>query len=384
MKPSILRLAALTIIAASSVGALALQPPAGQMPAAQHAVSDAGTFSVTFGGGPLEAYVVAVRKAAGDIPVNVSVADEVKMIQVPAVSLERVTPFLALQVLRQSNGATKEGVDVSPISDSSGGTLYLVRATPKAGPFPSPPGARGGDQGEGGLSRMVLSLTPLLMGTPESKQDETLGTILSAVEASLKLGRDANDAMPDVALHKESRLLMVLADKADQDTIREVFAQMLQSRTSPGGQWTTRTYDLLSIDATDAARAILTVFPETNSRMGQQQRISIKSPKQIEVAGPVDRVLQIEGIVNYADRPHQDSQELVQLRTRLDIQGSALEQQMRSARDRETEAQARLEKANSQIADLKGLIVTLQAQLETRERRIQELEAARKPESPKP
>lgn len=160
----------------------------------------AGTLSVDFKGGPLKDYVVSLRSAAKDLPVNIVVSGETDA-PVPPVTLKGVSVQAAV-VLLEHLEIPHYDVSVSAAPDGGAAPVFVVR-TRVVQPFARHDG--------GAPDLAVFSLRSLLQtapGTPDLPVTRTdASSLLTAVETALTMGGAGEKA--EMKFHPETGVLVV-------------------------------------------------------------------------------------------------------------------------------------------------------------------------------
>jgi hypothetical protein len=171
---------------------------------------DAQLISLNFRGGTVVEYVAAIRKAAGDI--NVVIAPEAAEIQMPAVSVKRVTVAAALDLLDgRSRDAHTRRVKLEvvhmPVYDTEEKQTYQVRAQ-----VSGRPSAR---------AASVWTAAVLL------DHDISSQALLSAVETAIEVV--GSTTKPDVRFHEDTGLLIASGDHDQLSAIEEVLDRLAEA-----------------------------------------------------------------------------------------------------------------------------------------------------------
>lgn len=163
---------------------------------------------VRFGGGTATKYIEAIRKAAGDI--NVLVAPEAVKIQMPPVTLSKVSVAAALNLLdgkeqRTPNQIVRVKVDMMPRHSALERETFQIRVDVRRD-RERVPGA------------YVWSVSSLL------DHDISSQALLSAVEMALDV--IDSDTPLDVRFHEDTGLLIAMGDLGQMETIDRVLDQL--------------------------------------------------------------------------------------------------------------------------------------------------------------
>lgn len=191
-------------------GALALQPAgadaghSGQPAEAQP--STPSLLSLTFNGGPIGDYILAVRKAAGRTPVNVVYKHNADRIGLPPLEISMVTLQTAVQMLEWVHDPMPTGseFDIERIAMDGGEPVFVlsVRAGFK-GPAMVPP------------TTSVFSIRSIIEAAPTDPADTPVtlspSVVLSALESILSVQAEDGAAAPVLKFHADSGLVVVKA-----------------------------------------------------------------------------------------------------------------------------------------------------------------------------
>ncbi len=174
------------------------------------------TISLDFRGGALEAYVKAVRDAAGAQPVNVVVSGEAD-IAVPAVSLNRASVMASVALLEHLVVQGHE-IEVSGTPDGGGEPVYIVRIR-KTSPL-----SAGNDPNRSYTDLAVFSLRSLLEtpGIPGARA--RADDLLTAMETALKMADDAPGA--EMKFHPESGVLVIRGTPAQTSAVQRLLSEV--------------------------------------------------------------------------------------------------------------------------------------------------------------
>jgi len=174
---------------------------------------------VSFPGGTATKYIEAIRKAAGDI--NVLIAQDVVKIQMPPVTLSKVSVAAALNLLdgkeqHTPNQIVRLKVDMMPRHSPNERETFQIRVDVRRD-RERVPGAH------------VWSVSSLL------DHDISSQALLSAVEMALDV--IDSDTPLDVRFHEDTGLLIAMGDLGQMETIDGVLEQLRRGvderRTKP-------------------------------------------------------------------------------------------------------------------------------------------------------
>lgn len=187
--------------------------------------------SVNFGGGTLEAYLVALQKAAGDKAVNVVVPAAAKKVVLPPIVLRDVTLYTALSAVRSAFEENSEHqFNVRPVGTEEDGTFAIeyMRVDRTSGQT-VPMGGGRVMQVPGPAKRLeVYSIRDLIDppagadGTPQAKV--AYESILSAVDAAM--GMFDEKEPPKLLFHKETGLLLVSGTKYQTEVVDNLIGRI--------------------------------------------------------------------------------------------------------------------------------------------------------------
>ena len=171
--------------------------------------------SLKFPGGTAVAYINAIRKAAGEL--NVVVAHEAGEIRMPPVSLNRVTPAAALDLLddrshREHDRRVELKVRVMPTYDVAEQPTYQIMAHVSGRPRT--------------IGAHVWTIAEILT------DDITAEGVLSAVEMALEIV--GSDTKLDIRFHEDTRLIIARGDQAQLEAIEEVIVRLNDAREESG------------------------------------------------------------------------------------------------------------------------------------------------------
>lgn len=197
---SLLATASLAVLTASAALAVG-----GQADDAPHLIS------LRFPGGTAVAYINAIRKAAGDL--NVVVASEAGEIRMPPVSLNRVTPAAAVDLLndrshREHDRRVELEVRVMPTYDVAEQPTYQIMAHVSGRPT--------------AIGAHVWTIAQILT------KDITAEGVLSAVEMALEIA--GSGTKPDIRFHEDTQLIIARGDQAQLEAIEEVIVRLNDAR----------------------------------------------------------------------------------------------------------------------------------------------------------
>jgi len=325
---------------------------------------EAKTFDVTFGGGTLEQYIEALRAASKDEPVNVMMAEDVRNVRIPKLSLKGVSVFTAIRALERIKGSSGGLVMVTEHRNEGNDVIYSVFAHGSG--VPQQPGGGSG-------SRLVLSLSNLVPADLDAaKREERLSVVLSAIEAALRLGRPEGAEAPAVALHKESGLLMVLGSAEDRQTVQSVLVELLEAQQG-SGSFQSRTIELTHASSADAIRAVRDVIPEADRGLGASLTLKAETPTTLSVKGRQSDILRAQGIISFIDRVRPAPAELVDMRQKLASREASFGDEIQSLQARSKYLQTVADELRVQLASTEPQLAAAKAREETLLREIADL-----------
>ncbi|CAG1008315.1 hypothetical protein PHYC_03549 [Phycisphaerales bacterium] len=222
-------LAALVLAAAGSMAAL---PPA--------ALAQTGSpteiterqpplITIDFKGGTVAEYVAALRKSAGEEPVNVVLSKEAADVPLSTISLRLVSLDNAVQAISPAAGLANGEFLIQRIKpmappNSNAAAVYSVDYIRRERVVQTVSGRIFGDP-----QIQVFSLKPLTEPSPEDggpTVTEHAETILTAIQTALDLDASTEAPRPDVKFHRESGLLIVRAIPAQLRAVEGCLERM--------------------------------------------------------------------------------------------------------------------------------------------------------------
>ncbi|MEO1279443.1 MAG: hypothetical protein AAFV77_10855 [Planctomycetota bacterium] len=303
--------------------------------------------SIKFDGGTLSDYVRELRKAAGDTPVNVLYPQEFGALRVPAIQLEQVGLYNALEVpaglsqhrLSLMPDGREASWDVDVQSRGVGAPVFVIEVW--ADDLHS---ERDEEEHEEEFDRFptVQSLAALISGEHALDADAVLSSIQIALEMA-----DQGDA--DLRFHEDTALLFARVTEQQHDAIDETVGRLMESasfmRNAHGRGQVGRFLNEMDVESIDQAKNMLLQAREMRGMIQDMQR---------EIAGQNDahrrQVVQME-------------EEVSVLRVELRQARSVIEDQQRSLSRLEAEA-ARLQ---AERAALRDQLEALENQLRPRQ-----------------
>lgn len=322
------------------------------------------TFSVSFSGGTLEQYVKALREAATE-PVNVSLSQELTKLPVPAAELQQVTSFTAMKTLENLSFPNGQRLSVEVLQDEGSKPVYAIAFQIRPNLHP----VMASDRSE----RMIQSIANLVgKENGEAASKERLDTVLSAVEAALRLGRPSEIPMPDVAIHSESNLLMVMGSQEDRLTVQSVLQQMAATSMVGEGSASSRDFDLVSISAAEAQRAVREMLAGGQVIGGQGVHVKIESEKKLRVTAARSPMLRVEGLIAYLDQERGTPPKEVELRSRLELREAMVNEQLDGMRRQLAQQDALAQQVKSSLNEREQQLASAQAKLDAVVRELME------------
>ncbi|MGD1915228.1 MAG: hypothetical protein ACFCBV_03455 [Phycisphaerales bacterium] len=303
--------------------------------------------SIKFDGGTLSDYVRELRKAAGDTPVNILYPQEFGALRVPAIQLEQVGLYDALEVpaglsqhrLSLLPDGREASWDVDVQSRGSGAPVFVIEVW--ADDLHS---ERDEEEHEEEFDRFptVQSLAALISGEHALDADAVLSSIQIALEMA-----DQGDA--DLRFHEDTALLFARVTMQQHDAIEETVGRLMESasfmRNAHSRGQVGRFLNEMEVESIDQAKDMLLQAREMRGMIQDMQR---------EIAGQNDahrrQVVQME-------------EEVSVLRVELRQARSVIEDQQRSLSRLEAEA-ARLQ---AERAALRDQLEALENQLRPRQ-----------------
>ncbi len=172
------------------------------------AVSGDNLIDLRFGGGTAAQYIAAIREAAGDL--NILVAPEAADVQMPPVSLKRVSVAAAIRLLEDKSNETPDRrvwliVTELPLYAQGEQQTYQVSAQIRSHRKRIP-------------DAYVWTVSNLLGNDLSSK------AVLSAVEMALDVVN--SKTAPDVRFHEDTGLLIATGDVSQMETIDGVLSRL--------------------------------------------------------------------------------------------------------------------------------------------------------------
>lgn len=179
-----------------------------------------------FGGGSLEAFVRALRKAAGDSPVNIVYGPEAAGIPVPPIDLQHVDAFMALRSVSQASSSlvTRDPQlvpfiwNVDRIS-GDGTPVYTIQVHELSRGRASGPGSVPAAQ----LHTAVHSITELTTGSGAMSADD----VLSAIQAALAI--EGADDETKIRFHEETGLIFARVTDDQGGVIEQTLVNLRRS-----------------------------------------------------------------------------------------------------------------------------------------------------------
>lgn len=170
--------------------------------------------TIDFKGGTVAEYVAALRKAAGEEPVNVVLSKEAADVALTGISLRMVSLDNAVQAIEPAAGSIDGAFSIRRIkplvaTNSGASAVYAVDYQKRFRPIQP-----GTDRPVGDPEIQVFSLKPLIEPSPEdgpARVTENAETVLTAIQTALDLETSPNVPRADVKYHRESGLLIVRA-----------------------------------------------------------------------------------------------------------------------------------------------------------------------------
>lgn len=325
---------------------------------------EAKTFDVTFGGGTLEQYIETLRAASKDEPVNVMLSEDVREVRIPRLNLKGVSVFTAVGALERINVNGGGFLQVTDFRNEGNDVIYSIRAN-KSGVVQQPGGTPG--------SRLVVSVSNLVPNDLDAaKREERLTVILSAMESALRLGRTGDADEPNIALHKESGLLMVLGSQEDRQTVVSVLNEM-QSTWRGVDPQRDKTIDVTAASAQEVARAIREAIPESDRNGVRNLYVLVESPTRLVLKGAQSDILRAQGIVAYVDRARVEPTEVLQMRDKLASREKMFQEELAMFRGRQSALEAQADDLRSRIAGTEPQLAAAKAREETLLREISDL-----------
>ncbi|MGD9690474.1 MAG: secretin N-terminal domain-containing protein [Phycisphaerales bacterium] len=281
------------------------------------------TISLDFAGGTVEEYFAAVRRAAGETPVNVSFAGGVEQVQLPTVSFRGVQLETAIRTAAELH---EPGPEVR---------MYVREVTPEVRGFPLPRvgtplfvvGLESLKQRE--RESRVISLNGVIARGPEAMPAEV---VLTAIEAALR-----NDgAGVDMKFHKDSGLLFVSGTDRQCDLAERVVGQLLNDADPLRGRSAkpeTEQFALAHADPGTIIDALRLAFPTRPDQPPDVRFEPVPSTNSVVVSAPPRLLIAVRALIRYADvRP--------ELNPMIAAERVARAEAMRRAEAAEREAEA--------------------------------------------
>lgn len=222
-------IAALALAASSSFG----QPPRVATPpmrqpllearAAAQLSPDGPVISIAFPGGPVSAYVAALRAAAAPAPANIAVSEEAAAVRLPLIELNDVPILSALRVV-EAVGPQQPGRQWlvrafhTTTPEGPAAPAYTISVTPTG---PTPPGPVAPPQ--------MLRTLPMREVLGDGPGAVSIETALTAVETALSMITDPASKF-DLKFHGESGLLFVHGSPQHVEAASSVLGQLRDTR----------------------------------------------------------------------------------------------------------------------------------------------------------
>lgn len=236
--------------------------------------------TVEFAGGTARQFVDAVRKAAGEARVNVIMPKEAESVTLPAISLNNVGVFTALQALEYAAG-TQSGNEFGVNTIGSSTEPSRTFAIKYASHYPAPGMMQAQMQGTPPPRQetRVFSIRELVEAPAglEANPDASASTetVLNALRTATQLDVDAKQPAPELMLHKESMLLLIRATQEQQRTIESVLQQLRYSVDSRRGK---------AIEELRRQKAIVLEQAEMRAQQDQNEIQMAKSRDRLAVS----------------------------------------------------------------------------------------------------
>lgn len=242
------------------------------------------SISVDFKGGTAKEFVDAVRSAAGADKVNVIMPREAETVALPAISLNNVGVYTALQAMEFASGSNN-GVrfSVSLLGPTEPSRTFAVGQITSFQPGTVGPAGLAGSRQE----TRVFSLRELVE-LPAGQGGEgalTSETIINAVRSATQLDSSTGQSAPEIMFHKDSLLLLVRASGEQLRTIEAVLGQLRQSVEARRAQ---------AVEGMRRQQAFAMEQTELRGQMTQAE-IQVAQAKQrmVDVQGKLDRFKQM-------------------------------------------------------------------------------------------
>lgn len=230
-RPGLTPLAALALSGAAVFGPVAGSGLAQDAPVTitgRQQPSQQRTFGVSFDGGSIREYVAALRKAAGDIPVNVLISGDEEALELPEIVLEKVTVENAINALNfVRTDECVVGVNSTGHGEEEVFAVYVESRRPR--------GRTGGpiikEEPAQPTSFEVFSLAQLL----ESPADEEGGptadttTLLTAIDTALEMAGAGGST--DIKFHPDSGLLIIKGDERETKLVGRLINEVYNDVT---------------------------------------------------------------------------------------------------------------------------------------------------------
>jgi hypothetical protein len=163
------------------------------------------TFGVNFPGGSVKDFVASLRKASGDVPVNVVVSGDTEGLVLPEIVFEQVTVANAVESLQYLN-LPNHVIQISSLDESLPDGVLVISAYRR--PAANPTGAAAPAQDVSSDQQVSIFSLAELVQTDADDDSATadVSTLLAAVDAALDMA-DAKGA--EIKFHPDSSLLIV-------------------------------------------------------------------------------------------------------------------------------------------------------------------------------
>jgi hypothetical protein len=206
--------------AASLPGTTLAQPER----ADRRAFDGPATISVSFGGGSVKSFVAALRKASGDVPVNIVVSGDIEGLDLPEIELEQVTVANAVRSLEFLR-LPDHRIGVEALDESMPFGVLAIKAWRSDGASAFRESVQV-QMTAGQIERQVtiFSLAELLESdVDDDSATADVSTLLAAVDAALAMA-DAQGA--EIKFHPDSSLLIVRGTGRQLSLVKELITAM--------------------------------------------------------------------------------------------------------------------------------------------------------------
>lgn len=181
------------------------------------------TISVEFKGGTLKDYVLNLRKAAADDPVNIVLSGEAD-IELPSITLKGVAVEAAVSLLEHLELPDRK-ISVSSTGRAGAAPVFVIRSFKpvRVASGGKPPGD-GADEADLAVFslRSLLEVPPGTPNAPGAKSDAT--SLLTAVQTALTMG--GGDQPPEMKFHPESGVLVVRGSHDQTGAVQRLIGAM--------------------------------------------------------------------------------------------------------------------------------------------------------------